>query len=145
MKLGNWSKSLKICAVLLWIECIVATYLPDEAFEARTHAMHRRHRRPPGPDEGPQTPAAGSKAPDPALSASIGVEGMALLAKMVCSQQSAHPSGAAAQRGAGGLPGDSGEPTDALVSEPPEEPANAANARRDRPARTAVRSRQKRQ
>lgn len=120
MKLEKWMKSVRICAVLLWLQCIIVTYLPDETSGPRKRAAAQRSVRPPGSAEEPRAAAPGTTTPDPTVAASIGAEGMALLAKMVCPQ--ATDGGL---RGSGGLSTDSGQSTEPSVSEQPPPPAPA--------------------
>lgn len=133
MKLEKWMKSVRICAVLLWLECIIVTYLPDETLEPRKRAAAQRSVRPPGSAEEPRAAAPGTTTPDPAIAASIGAEGMALLAKMVC------PQGAdVGLRGSGGLSADSGQSTEPAVGE---QPPSAAPAPAPAPAPAKSRAR----
>lgn len=127
MKFDKWLWSAKICGVVLWLGCIVVAYLPDQARDRLLQGSSERRAE---VDVGPQTPATGSVAPEPAVTASIGAQGMAMLAKMVCSRG---PDPQSPQRGSGGLPDEDDEST-ALVSEPPavEAPPRPPRARAKR-------------
>lgn len=124
MKLDKWLLGVKICAAVLWLECIVATYLPDETLDHMLQARTERREK----AEGSQALESGPAAPEAAIAASMNTQGVSMLADLVCSRE---PDPKAARRGSGGLPAEGDDSSTDLISEPPAD-AGKATQRRQR-------------